>query len=111
MMTVPLHGKKAAGRHALVDDEKYELVMQYRWCVWEVVRAPGRNPEGPYAVNQDAGRMHRLILPGHPVIDHRDGNGLNNQLYNLRPATPRQNARNAQKAAALLGQPMSSLFK
>ena len=30
MKTVPLRGAKAAGRVALVDDENYDLVMQYR---------------------------------------------------------------------------------
>jgi hypothetical protein len=29
--TVPLHGKIAAGRVALVDDGDYELVVQHRW--------------------------------------------------------------------------------
>jgi hypothetical protein len=35
MKTVPLHGKIAAGRVALVNDADYELVAQYRWHVME----------------------------------------------------------------------------
>src|SRR5258708_9050696 len=61
MRTVPLHGKKAAGRVAVVDDEDYELVSPYRWHVLENPR-PGRI-NGPYAA---AGHshvlMHNLIL-------------------------------------------------
>ena len=33
MRTVPLGGAKAAGRVALVDNEDYELVSQYRWHI------------------------------------------------------------------------------
>ena len=32
---IPLYGKVAVGRVALVDDEDYELVMQYRWNAWQ----------------------------------------------------------------------------
>lgn len=41
--------------------------------------------------------MHRLILgvPDGVLVDHRDGNGLNNRRSNLRPATKTQNAQNS----------------
>lgn len=101
MKTVPLHGKKAAGRVALVDDEDYELVMQYRWNVHEPEPRPGRRPKCPYAVtNCYAGgrhatiRMHVLIM-GAKGIDHIDHDGLNNQRRNLRLATGSQNNQNA----------------
>ena len=100
MKTVPLYGKKSAGRVAVVDDEDYDLVMQYRWHVVELSR-PGR-PCGPYAVTElyesqtgrmRATRMHRL-LTGWPRTDHVDHNGLNNQRSNLRPASSGQNGAN-----------------
>jgi hypothetical protein len=99
MKTVPLHGKIAAGRVALVDDEDYELVMQYRWNVLE--RARNGRTHGPYAITDTGygrtGRrgilMHKL-LTGWPQTDHRDHDGLNNQRSNLRPATNSQNHAN-----------------
>jgi hypothetical protein len=103
MRTVPLHGKIAAGRVALVSDHRYELVMQYRWNVWEYQRR-GRH-DGPYAVasvwnrslssgqQQSKIRMHNLIM-GCPGVDHIDGDGLNNQDTNLRIATQAQNSCN-----------------
>jgi hypothetical protein len=99
--TVPLGGKKAAGRVALVDDEDYDLVSRYRWHVW-VKRRPGR-AAGPYAqanVRQPGGhhttiRMHCLIL-GRAGIDHRNGDGLDNTRANLRIATTLQNGANQQ---------------
>jgi hypothetical protein len=100
MKTVPLHGKKAAGRVALVDDEDYELVSQYRWQVKQASR-PGSRDDGPYAIttitHADGRRsmvyMHILIM-GHTGIDHRNGDGLDNQRGNLRAATNSQNAAN-----------------
>jgi AP2 domain len=98
MMTVPLHGKKAAGRVALVDDEDYDLVMQHRWFVSERVRK-GRL-HGPYVIaNSWVGgthstiKMHSLIT-GWSMVDHQDHDGLNNQRSNLRPTTPSRNQRN-----------------
>jgi hypothetical protein len=101
MKTVPLHGKKVAGRVALVDDEDYELVVRYHWNVQEDAR-PGHR-SGPYAracVPGGGGRdyvfMHNLIA-GYGKPDHIDGNGLNNQRSNLRPATSAQNSMNKRK--------------
>ena len=107
MKTVPLHGKIAASRVALVDDADYDLVMQYRWHVMEhEPTAPGRRGHGPYALyeKRHGGRkgrretiwMHQLIT-GWAFVDHRDGNGLNNQRPNLRPASKAQNMANSRK--------------
>jgi len=99
MKTVPLHGNKAAGRVALVDDADYEIVRSYRWCVWERPRPPGRT-SGPYAeafVMRNGRQKHILmhkLLTGYPKTDHVNGDGLDNQRSNLRPATQGQNAMN-----------------
>jgi|ERR1022692_1609203 hypothetical protein len=101
MRTIPLHGAKAAGRVALVDDEDYDLVMRYRWHAREVTRGPTRRTSGPYAsvtINQGNGKfitipMHALIT-GWPQTDHKDHDGLNNQRFNLRPASRSQNGAN-----------------
>lgn len=104
MKTVPLGGKKAAGRVALVDDEDYDLVMQYRWHVLEYRRQDGRI-DGPYAQTKTRrdGRevgisMHKLIT-GWSMTDHRNGDGLDNQRSNLRPATKAQNSHNQRPQA------------
>ena len=46
--------------------------------------------------------MHRLILntPSKLEVDHVDGNGLNNQRYNIRNATRRENAQNRKEHRA-----------
>jgi hypothetical protein len=96
---VPLSGKKAAGRVALVDDDDYDLVMRYKWFIVET-RMPNGSMHGPYALAWDtsSGRargmlMHKLIT-GYPLTDHKNGSGLDNQRTNLRHATARQNQYN-----------------
>lgn len=97
---VPLYGKHARGRVALVELSDYDLVMQHRWLVREMER-PGCRTLGPYAITRirrDDGRkttifMHNLIM-GRTRIDHVNGNGLDNRRSNLRPATNGQNMRN-----------------
>ena len=109
MRTVPLYGKIAAGRVALVDDEDYDLVMQHRWNVFEPPPKPGkrestRRGEGPYAFTgirlpdgrKSTLRMHVLIM-GVTGIDHINHDGLDNRRSNLRVATPGESARNVRK--------------
>jgi hypothetical protein len=94
---IPLHGKKAAGRVALVDDDDFALIASYRWWVHEV----REKNHGPYAVGRPISDrraalmyMHKLIT-GWPQTDHINHLGLDNQRHNLRPATRAQNNANA----------------
>jgi hypothetical protein len=95
MRKIVLHGKESAGRVALVDDADYDLVMAYRWYSHRGNRgglyAVGatRRPDGRRAWI----RMHILIM-GRKGIDHRNGDGLDNQRSNLRLATGSQNNAN-----------------
>lgn len=89
-ITVGIHGHVA-----LVDDADYELVAPYTWTL-------RRDRSGNlYAYRKwwEGGRckgqfMHCLIM-GFTGVDHRDHNGLNNQRYNLRQATARQQGGNS----------------
>lgn len=108
MRTIPLSGKKAAGRLALVDDADYELVSQYRWHVNQQPSRPGHLIRVAYAqtnIRRPGSRryttisMHKLIM-GCPGVDHRNGDGLDNQRSNLRVATQAQNAANRRASGA-----------
>lgn len=73
------------GKFALVDDEDYEFLSQWKW------RAMKTRGDRWYAVRTEtlptgkrrATLMHKVLCRG-KEIDHRDGNGLNNQKENLR---------------------------
>lgn len=85
------------GRVALVDDEDYEYLSQWKWYA--------KNGRGDlfYAYRaiynkgvQTLIKMHRLIMeaPSDMEVDHIDRNGLNNQKHNLRICTHHQNQYN-----------------
>ena len=83
------------GRYAFVDDRLYQKLRQYTW--YEVKRERTSYAAHCYGTlkKHHVIYMHQMIydLLGRrrPVsIDHRDGNGLNNQSGNLRNATKRQ---------------------
>jgi hypothetical protein len=80
------------GQHAMVDAEDYERVSRCKWCL-------SRSSNQLYAPRRCRGktiRMHQFIMnpPKGMVVDHIDGNGLNNRRDNLRICTSRQNAWN-----------------
>ncbi len=92
MKRIPL----TKGKEALVDDEDYEYLMQWKWHL-----AGGR-----YAARTDySGGRHRDIYM-HKVVmertgltpsdrgDHRNRDELDNRRNNLRPATFSENGQN-----------------
>lgn len=95
---MPIEIPVSGGRVALVDEADVPLVAGKTWTA-------SRKGDGAYAEHHwfEAGvrhriRMHRLIMgleAGDPrVVDHRDGNPLNNMRANLRVCTQAENARN-----------------
>lgn len=75
---------------ALVDDEDFDYLNQWKWCAHF-------NQFLFYAerrVGKKILKMHRVIIgvtDPDIKIDHKDGDGLNNQRGNLRKATDAQN--------------------
>ncbi len=98
MKRIPL----TQGMFALVDDEEFEEISKHKWCVTKkhrvsyVVRGTERNGR------QKRIYMHRSVTNAlaNMEIDHRDGNGLNNQKYNLRVCTHAENLQNQRKRIA-----------
>lgn len=91
------------GTVSVVDASDYEWLNQWKWSL--AIRKSERQTRY-YAfrnVRTNVGStvlyMHRALLnaPRGVLIDHRDGNGLNNQHYNLRLCNKTQNAANSKK--------------
>jgi hypothetical protein len=95
----------SAGRGvALVDDADLEWLSQYRWRAYlsngKLYTKAWITPRP----NLESQSMHRLILPGVAEVDHANGNGLDNQRHNLRPATRSQQMMNRRKSAGCSSQ-------
>jgi len=93
MKIIPL-GK---GLDAYVDDSDYELVSMFSWweCEGYAVRALPRRGQK----NSPLQMMHVFLLGKEDgrEIDHRNGNGLDNQRGNLRQASHSENLANRGK--------------
>lgn len=87
------------GKIAIVSDEDYEVLSRLKWKArwhgnsWYAYRKERRNGH-----KHDIS-MHRKILNAPPgvLVDHKDGDGLNNQRDNLRICNSLQNAWNSCK--------------
>jgi hypothetical protein len=88
------------GLFALVDDEDYDILNNYKWHITE-----NKNKLTKYASRRQYPenkmiKMHRQIMGAIDPkihIDHIDGNGLNNCKSNLRICTLSENNRNITK--------------
>lgn len=90
------------GKVAIVDDEDYEYLNQWKWYAKLVcgnfyairnLSVSERKQKGVFQCS-----MHREIIgTAFDVIDHIDLDGLNNQRSNLRACNKSQNAINSNK--------------
>jgi len=103
MILIPLSGKTAAGRPAIVDDQFADELMQYRWYC-DTDRYAKR---GVYCGKQDGKQKTRMIYLHREVLnlagvdipkgyetDHINHDKLDNRLSNLRVVTRSQNQHN-----------------
>jgi len=94
MKKIPL----TQGKYALVDDEEYKLLSKFKWhygqygntgyakrIIWDK-----ENKKSKIV------RMHHFILPLQKglMVDHINGNGIDNRKQNLRLVTKAQNMMN-----------------
>jgi hypothetical protein len=91
---VDMHFRKNVNRGYIVDKEDEYLLHKYLFYT----KSDG------YVVTNIASNgkrtqisLHRLVLPGHDIVDHVSRNKLDNRRDNLRPATLEESAHNKGK--------------
>lgn len=100
IMQIPLTNST---KFALIDAADYELVKNYTW--WEHKASSTNDLSYAYGMKlprkrkgEQVVKMHRLLLgltDRNLIIDHIDGNGLNNSRSNLQQITRAQNNQKA----------------
>jgi hypothetical protein len=98
MKTIPL----SQGKVTLVDDEDFEELNRFKWCAHN-----NKNDNTFYSTRSSPDingiwrniRMHRIIMkcPDNMLVDHINGDGLDNRKENLRIVTGRENQQNQHK--------------
>lgn len=96
MRRIPLTNRNHPGYFAVVDDDDYEWLTVYEWH-FRCNRLGGER----YAFRKEEGRsigMHDdIVLPSDGlVVDHLNGDSLDNQKGNLDPCTLGENSRRGQ---------------
>ncbi len=87
---IPIRIKNNSNTFSKVDEDDYERCKVIKWYI----------DKDSYVISSRNGRMHRFIMnskPGEPMIDHINGDKLDNRKSNLRLATSFQNAQNKLK--------------
>lgn len=84
MKKIPL----TLGKFALVDDEDFEYLSQWKWCF-----------DRRYATTWNSGKMTRMHVflfrrPKGMQVDHINGDKIDNRKCNLRIVTNSQNSQN-----------------
>lgn len=99
-MTFIIDSPKYGKHTVIIDDEDVEKVKQYRWCIQTRRRKDGHFSILAVITFERTGAkrktiyLHRLLVAG-KMIDHINGNPLDNRKTNLRIcnySTNRQNA-------------------
>ena len=103
MKEIPL----TQGKFALVDDEDFDRINQWKWCYRQGYAIRGVNL-GKRKVKTI--QMHTLIIgtPKGMTTDHINGNKIDNRRSNLRICTQKQNTKNRQVSKKIV---KSSTYK
>lgn len=101
---IPLSSRKYPGLFAIIDEEDFDRVGHLAWCphvqphTTYARRTGRRSPDG----RRQSARLHRMVLgitDPKIIVDHINGDGLDNRKANLRICTPTENMANRNQQA------------
>ena len=99
MMKLPLRGVRGQGQFTIFDDDDFDLVMQFKWSLSRKGYAQARVPAKLKSKYNVKGiHLQRLLLWDKAqdgwIVDHINGNKLDNRRENLRLVTMSQSNMN-----------------
>ncbi len=100
MKLIDISTKKHPNIFAMVDDEDFDFLNQWKWHKHDRQRPPSYATRG---FNDDGKHkfigMHRAIMAAKKgeIVDHINGDGLDNRRENLRICNAHENMRNRRK--------------
>jgi len=94
--------KLTQGKFALVDNEDYEWLNNFKWCLYSNLYAKRGHTvkKGVYKtllMHREILEKHQIKIPKNLQVDHKNHNGLDNRKINLRLVTKTQNQFNSVK--------------
>lgn len=88
MKKLQLHGKYGEGNFALIDDDIFEIVNEYKWSLRKgyVVSTMSHHKDRKIGIRHKVINLHHIVLPFNEGmdIDHKNRNRLDNRRSNLR---------------------------
>jgi hypothetical protein len=102
--------KLMGGKPAIVDADDYDKLAAYKW---QCVENSSKNCYAIRVENRKIVYMHRVIMNAPPgvIVDHADGDGLNNTRSNLHFATASQNCCNRRKTSKLCSSKYKGVYR
>lgn len=98
MKLIVCRSKKFGDHFAKIDDCDFEMISKYKWLTVRSFGCSYASTSKKIFFNGKLRhvRMHRIILncSDGEIVDHKDGDGLNNQRQNIRKCTCLENSRN-----------------
>ena len=98
----PTHGKFKA----FIDLEDVERCSKITWCILKSVSGKDKEYIEYYATSSKIGLLNRFIMNAtekNQVVDHINGDTMNNRKYNLRKCTSSENSMNQKKRKSKSG--------
>lgn len=105
MPYIPLNHSK----YAVIDDEDFDIIAYHKWYFHKGYAVRTQKVNGKKKMIY----MHRRIMkpPADMVVDHINGNGLDNRRNNLRVCTRGENVRNMRRTQSRKKAERHSRFK
>ncbi len=100
-MIINLNTTKYGPQAIIIDDEDFEKYAKHTWTLYSTKRHSSIYVVATYTKrnNYESVRLHRLIMNAKPgeIVDHMNGNGLDNRKSNLRITNSTGNNQNVRK--------------